>query len=118
MSEPKAVNEGFFTYVLECLSARIQWIPFKQKIARYLPDETIKNSEKDVYVINYQIMYKLPCLLGVCISYKPKVEFDFWALTINELISTFKLKQKEQYMWWIDYHKLQNKNKIYVFCLL
>ena len=91
--ESKACGESFTQYSLECLLARISWIPNQKKISKLLKTG---NALKTMQIepITFDIKYQLPCTSWNTISkYHPKVEFDFSSLTIQfcVLYSTFSL---------------------------
>ena len=98
--ESQACNESFSEYCLECLMARISWIPFEKEIQRFLLGNTVAASDNNIATtkenynfktINYNIKYSYPCWLSQIVNYKPKLEFDFSSLTIQKLMNTLQL---------------------------
>ena len=96
--ESRACDEKFLTYSLECLMARIGWIPFQKQITKILDKSqhlglgTQSAADK---TINYNIKYGLPFNLSkwnfcTCLSkYKASLDFDFSTLTIQLINSCF-----------------------------
>ena len=89
-SESTAVHEPFYQYCLECLMARISWIPYKHEIVSFLSGNN--NSNK----ICYNIKYSLGCGLSKLFGYKPKVGFDFSSMTIHQLIAVLDVPTQSQ----------------------
>ena len=124
--ESRACNETFNQYCLECLLARISWIPFEKHISAFLNGTSEKDTQlnktfsNDVAIlteinagsgetningntsnpatkiINYNINYNYPCGISQTIGYAPKVEFDFSSMTIQKLISTINLSKQDK----------------------
>ena len=130
--ESEACNEKFSEYCVECLMARISWIPFEKHIARFLngprqikhdPDSEVPDpatsmsdtkvlsvpseSDSDSQTISYDIKYCYPCGISDMMGYKPKLEFDFSSNSIQKLISTIRLSNtaKENRMLKINFGK-------------
>ena len=91
--ESKACHEKFLTYSLECLMARIGWIPFQKEISKILEKSqnfrlgSLGTQHKPV---DYNIKYYLPlglsqckCLCPCLYKYQASLDFDFSSLTIK-----------------------------------
>ena len=98
--ESQACEETFSEYCLECLMARISWIPFEKHIFQFLngKDKSIEANSDDISTkdfnkktISYDIKYSYPCGISKMIGYKPKLQFDFSSISIQKLLSTIKL---------------------------
>ena len=91
--ESQACKEKFLAYSLECLMARIGWIPFQKQITKILEQSQnigFYNFGTTDEPINYQIKYDLPFGLSnyerlcPCLyKYQSSVDFDFSSLTIK-----------------------------------
>ena len=92
-SEAQAVREPFYQYCLQCLMARISWIPFKNEIVTFLSGDDDEKRDKNKY-ISYNIKYPIPCGISSLVTFKPKVGFDFSSITINQFISIVDLPSK------------------------
>ena len=109
--ESRACNEKFNEYCLECLMARISWIPFENNIRTFLNEKrdnttndepnddpnvavTIINRPEGSEKIGYDIKYNCPCGIKIA-GYQPRLQlqFDFSSITIQKLISTIRLSK-------------------------
>ena len=63
--ESEACNEAFYLSCLQCLMARISWIPFQKWIEKYLsnPNENNK-SNNEMKIIDYNINYSYIIILA------------------------------------------------------
>ena len=90
--ESIACHESFVEYCLQCLLARISWIPFYKDFTNLLTKgNTNNNMNGGSNGLNYNIRYSLPCGLSKYLSFKPKVDYDFSSATIQELINTMEI---------------------------
>ena len=93
--ESRACHEKFLAYSLECLMARIGWIPFQKEITKILEKSQnmgfgIVGTQLFEKAINYNIKYDLPFNLSKCkflcpclYKYQASLDFDFSTLTIQ-----------------------------------
>ena len=92
-AESNAVRESFYQYCLECLLARISWIPYENEIASHLDG----NDQDDDRRISYNIKYSIPCGISKIIGFEPKISFDFSSVTVTQLITTIGLPTKGKF---------------------
>ena len=115
--ESNACKESFIQYSLTCAMARVGWLPFENKIAKFLTqnrsdnnpntsnsnndDENINyninNKNKKLIDINYKIEYSVP-IITYCLDIKADIEFDFSPTTIRHLISILSMTN-DQNKW-------------------
>lgn len=62
-------------------------------------DTIFKNQINKNKYIWYNIKYAIPCGISslILITFKPKVGFDFWSITIDQFISVVDLESKHNY---------------------